>query len=271
MRTLPFVSALGIALLAAPAQAQSRPLYVTDGYDSQIFTIQGGAVTSQFTPATIQAFGLAVSSDIRTLGSANGYSGQGYTFGGTPTGAPVPNTTGLCCFFDGTTDGTYNYASSYYGGIWRANTDWSGLAPFISTSIPGNLVGITYDSGTNSLWVGQYGNGSYNNSIFQYAMNGTLLSSFTPNVVGNGISALAYDYVDETLWFSNNDPSATLFQYSRSGTELGSVNVTGTNGGQLFAAEFQLEPSAVPEPASVVLLATGLLGIAGIAARRRKA
>ena len=276
----PLLTTLALMLVAATAPAQTSALYATSGSGTKpIYVIQNGVVTNQIPQTTgNQAFALAVASDIRTVGyyGVTGTVGQQYTLGGVPVGAPYVNNNGGCCFLDGTTDGTYNYASGYNSNqVWRAGLDWSNLTPLFNVGYA--PIGITYDGGTNSLWVGQYNN-SNSVSLFQYALNGTLLSSFSPalpggdpNVLGsNGITALAYDAADQTLWFSNYSPSATLYQYSRSGVQLSSVDIAGIaeTGGYILGAEFQL--TATPEPASLLLFGTGLVGMAGIAHRRRR-
>lgn len=70
---------------------------------------------------------------------------------------------------------------------------------------------------------------------------------------------------------SNCTSSATLYQYSRAGTQLSSVNVTGTYDGYLIGAEFNEVATVTPEPAALALLATGLLGVFGFTRRSRKA
>lgn len=259
-------SVMALALLAASAGAQTRPLYVTDNFGPKyLYTFQGGVATNQVAPGTYCTYGLAVVSSVRTVGCNLGSNGQEYTLGLTPVGAQYTNTSSIGFIADGTTDGTYNYAADVYTGqVWRAALDWSGLTPLFSTAAS-NLAGITYDSGTNSLWLGEFGG---NQTIFHYTMSGALLSSFAPGVGGSAITALAYDAADQTLWFSNYTETATLFQYTTAGVQLGSVNVSGTYGGYLLGAEYQL--ATVPEPASPVLLGTGLIGIAGVCCRRRR-
>ncbi|MDB4890257.1 MAG: hypothetical protein JWL61_2112 [Gemmatimonadetes bacterium] len=275
---------LALMLLVKTAGAQSRTLYTTPFavYNPIVATVQNGAVTSIFPGETIcgplgdcpdnfWGVAIAVGTDVRTIGQNLGSTGREYTLGGSVVG-PIglnsyPNTT----FRDGTTDGTYNYSVDIFGTVWRGELDWSNMMPLFSTGIP-LTAGITYDWADHSIWVGELLGVLTNrpNTLFEYALNGTLMSSFTPNVGGQGITALAYDAVDQTLWFGN-DASFDLFQYSRTGTPLSTVAVSGTNSFAFFFTGAEFQNTVTPEPASLMLMATGLLAIGVVGRRARRA
>ena len=263
---------LALMAFAGTANAQARTLYATDGYGPSangLYGIQSGAVTSTFATGSNSAYALAVGSTIRTLGYCCNLSGTEYTLGGTVIGSTAVNGNTSYGFYDGTSDGTSNYAVGYGSGqVFRAGLDWSGLTPLFSLG-NSNIIGSTYDSRNNTLWFSTYGS-SGNETIFQYALNGTQLSSFNVSIGGSGATALAYDAADQTLWMSNYTLSGTIFQYDQAGNQLASVNVAGTFGGFLLGGEFATT-TATPEPASLVLLSTGLLGVAGVVRRKRKA
>ena len=120
-----------ILTLASSAHAQGpvSKLYVTAGDQATNWILQGTTATSfaQQAPGTDE-YAIAVNSTVRTLGNGNYDTGIGaeYTLAGVYTGTNYAYPTSGVAFYDGTTDGTYNYSVDYSGGgVYRTNADWT--------------------------------------------------------------------------------------------------------------------------------------------------
>ena len=257
-------------LASAGAGAQTSQYYLSAGDQQNMTVVQGGTVINAWTQANnsccLGEYALAVFGDVRTLANGNPPAfgvGSQYTLGGTYTGItyayPVPG----AAFYDGTTNGSHNYSVDYAtGNVWQMDRDWSNPSLLFSTGQTLEL-GITWDASTNSFWTVGFGSGVVSNWTF----GGGFISSFATGLSGAG--SLAMDYADGSLWLSSQATAGTLYQYSTSGTLTGASQ--GIAGYNYLGGEFNVgATSTVPEPASIVLMASGLLVLVPIGRRRMR-
>jgi len=198
---------------------------------------------------------IAVYGDVRTTGYLAGSNGGQYTLGGAPTGTIYSLPIGEA--FDSTSDGSHNYLVDWgTGNVYQTARDFTNPVLLFNAGVQ-NL-GITYDAANNSLWIsGEYGT-TY---VTDYSLSGTLLSSFSTGHDYN--DALALDPADHTLWLVNNN-SGYLEQYSQTGLLLS----TGPYVGATHGGEFNLAPATTPEPGTLIMFGSGVLGLAGVLRRK---
>ena len=261
-----------LVLCSGSVSAQSGTYFLMDGDSQRGYIATGGSITSSFTQANngtgggLGEYAVAVSGGlVRTIANGNcgnGYCANGlgsaYTLAGTYTGTTYSYPASGRCFYDGTTDGTYNYSVDYCnGGVYRMGLDWTSPTLLFNTS--SFLLGITYDPTSNSIFTASF----YGGSVTQWSMTGTVMNAFL--TAGSENAALAMDYTDGTLW---SVQGSTAYNFSTSGATLG----TATYGGlyNVLGGEFELSVVATPEPASIALVATGMLALVPTVRRRKR-
>lgn len=246
------VVAVAALTLAAPAVAGPTGQYVlTAGDQHTDWVVQGAGVAATWA-TTNSEYPLIVLGTVRTTSASPGGVGGGYTLAGVPTGATYTNGLGEN-MYDAATDGAYVYTVNWgTGDVTRLDLTWSNPQILFHPVAADPALAITYDPTNNSLWIGGWTTGT----IANYSLAGTLLSSFT--VPYAELTCLAMDYTDNTLWFGSQATQGTFYQYSRTGTSLGTQVYPALAGQNTLGGEFPSQAAPVA--------AIPALGTAGLAA-----
>ena len=249
---------------AATAHAQATPYYILDGDAQRGFIIQGGVLQSTFLlpytngwPLYAPRFDASGSTFLVSNRDASG--AVEFNASGTPTGTTYSNGGGVDQLLDGGTDGTYAYAvrcCSTADGIYRGSMSFGGMSLLSSW---GNS-GVTFANSIGHLFSLDFAG-----NLFELALDGTLLNTWGTQI--GRPTALAYEASTNSLWLAANGTNQ-VYNYSLAGQRLSSMAVAGL-AGNFYGGEMANAVIVTPEPATLGLFATGLLGIAGVARRRR--
>jgi len=229
------LGALLFLITIAGASANPGPIskyYLTAGDQGTNWVVQGTALVTSYPQHHSEdggEYAIAVTDTVRTLGTGNVALGRipphpgseytesdTYNIDGVYTGTDYPYPNPSNAFYDGATDGRFNYSVDFYaGGVYRFNSDWTHPVLLFATG-PGYM-GITFDVATNTLWLAHF----YSNVVEHRSLTGAVMFSFP---VADNPAALALDPADGTLWLNAFVPQGRLFQYAQNGTPLGEVS-----------------------------------------------
>ncbi len=219
---------IGLAGVMATASAQTERLYITDGDEEQMAIVQGG-VLIEIVPTHKKGYPIAVNDSV-WIGDYSGHQPYSieYDVDGKPTGNFGEYDSVLAV--DGASDGTRNFqlggAFGAYAKVYSADEDWQNERYMFRAS-GSDMVGITYDSVNQSIWV------SDKNEFYEYNLDGKRISRFEHS---SGRGCIAYETTTDTIWFITNS-SERITQYSKTGEVLQVLSITGLIGNN-WGAEF---------------------------------
>jgi len=241
--------------------AQSGILYTTD-YNSSlgsIYDTSSNTLISNFQTSSSTQNGIAIHDTLKITNAFNGGSGAEYDLNGVLIQDNVFSQSSYTSLYDGTTDGSYNYAIDHnghgYNKMFRFDSDWGNGVELFTLTSRGS--GVSYDSNTNTLWTTENGNAGVLRTLRQYSLAGSLLSEFNTGVHSYG---LAYDVTDSSLWVTGWN-SNILSKFSSTGTLLSTTTFGGTSSSYAFGMEFDNSVD-VPEPSTLAIFALGMIGLA---------
>jgi hypothetical protein len=223
-------------------------------------TIVDGLTVRTVPGNTAMGFAISVSPDlgVRTMGGWPPWTGgAAFTLGGKPVAGPRAASEGVCCFYDGTTDGRYNYSVRQDSTqlepigsrplapreLYRFDREWANPQALFRLTQAGLYAGVSYSARTGTfLAVRNEGGRSF---IERWSRDGRLVTTLIQSVPV--LTGLAVDPRDDTLWVLRPSTSWSFIRlenYDAAGRLLGHFGVR-TPGSFLAAggAEFAIAGS----------------------------
>jgi hypothetical protein len=214
------------------------PLYVS--LSGGLMIIDG--LTVRTVPGnTAIGFAIAVSPDlgVRTMGGWPPWTGGAvFTLGGKQVAGPRAAAEGICCFYDGTTDGQYNYSVRQDSTrlepigsrplaprqLYRFDREWANPQAMFRLTQTGLYYGVSFSARTDTfLAVRNEGGTSF---IERWSRDGRLVATLIQSVPA--LTGLAVDPRDDTLWVLRPLNSASIIRlenYDATGRLLGQFGV----------------------------------------------
>jgi hypothetical protein len=221
------------------------PLYLTIG--GALGIVRNGALRIvPYNPAPAMPIAVSLGHGVRTAAGVPIWTGNAwFDLDGTPRPQGPPTLDGLCCFYDGTTDGRHNYAIRADSTLlepvgsrplepttlYRFALDWTRPEPvFVLGSeamrpvLHSYYSAIAYDPSSDTFWVVR--SEPEQSTIEQWSRDGQRLT--TLSTVSWNIPGIALDHADGTLWAIQYMPNASVIHldnFDRGGRHLGSIEL----------------------------------------------